>query len=167
MSESTEEILSSRPKRKKNSPEREAWRNMRKRCYDPKNRRYKYYGGRGIRVCRRWMKFENFFADMGLRPSDQFSLDRKKTNGHYCKSNCRWATHLEQQNNRRDNVRIEFGGENLTLAEWARKLGGHPGMVWTRIHVNKWSVEKALTTPVDVKMRKNVCRRASRMDYPR
>lgn len=74
---------------------------MKKRCNNPKNHNYPYYGGRGIRVCERWNDFENFLADMGVRPEGT-TLDRKNSNGNYEPDNCRWATKVEQRNNRRD-----------------------------------------------------------------
>lgn len=73
---------------------------MMRRCYSLTAKDYKYYGGRGIRVCRRWHKFENFLADMGLRPLTR-TLDREDNEGNYTPGNCRWATFLQQQRNRR------------------------------------------------------------------
>jgi hypothetical protein len=78
-----------------------SWQSMLSRCRSPKSPGYKYYGGRGIAVCDRWLKFENFFADMGERP-DGLTLDRYPDNdGNYEPGNCRWATPLEQIHNRR------------------------------------------------------------------
>ena len=76
------------------------WVNMRQRCNNPKNPKYKDYGGRGITVCKRWDNFSNFMTDMGERPEGN-SIDRKNVNGNYEPSNCRWATAKQQRANQR------------------------------------------------------------------
>jgi len=79
------------------------WRGILKRCKLPSHPSYRWYGGRGISVCDRWLKFENFLEDMGMRPPG-LQIDRKDLNGNYEKSNCRWVTPKENQNNRRNNI---------------------------------------------------------------
>lgn len=130
------------------TPEFKAWLAMKGRCYNPNFRNYKNYGGRGISVCKRWLKnFENFLADVGLRPSPQHSLDRIDNNGNYCPENCRWATAKEQTTNRRNNRIVTAFGRSGPLVGFmpAGFDGGSPEYNRVLRRLNKgWSVERAL-----------------------
>lgn len=77
------------------------WAAMHRRCYNPNVFAFEHYGGRGIKVCERWFKYENFLADMGRRPTPQHSIDRIDNDGDYTPQNCRWATKSEQRLNQR------------------------------------------------------------------
>ncbi len=121
---------------------------MKDRCLNSRNKRYEDYGGRGITVCERWLRFENFYEDMGDRP-DGKSLDRyPDPNGNYEPSNCRWATPKEQQLNRRMTRYLTYQNQTLPLAVWAERFGIKSNVVRGRIVGCGWEIEKALTTPV-------------------
>ena len=101
------------------------YRGMKRRCYSPKNDDYKNYGGRGIKVCDRWLGesgFLNFMLDMGPRPSSKHSLDRIENDGNYGPGNCRWATKKEQAANTRRNVWIEYMGQRKIMSDWKKLL---------------------------------------------
>lgn len=98
------------------------WAGMKKRCCTPSMSAYKYYGGRGISVCDRWMEYKNFLADMGEKPNGM-SLDRIDHDGNYEPANCRWASKETQMRNRSNSRVITAFGETLTLPEWVEKTG--------------------------------------------
>lgn len=102
------------------------WNSMIRRCTVPTQDGYKEYGGRGIKVCDRWLEsFQNFLEDIGPRPSDIHSLDRREPNGNYEKSNCRWATLKEQARNKRGSIYLLHPqtGVKVPAAEVAEFLG--------------------------------------------
>lgn len=128
------------------SPTYKSWESMYTRCTNPKSIGWKNYGGRGIKLSKRWMTFSNFLEDMGERPEGK-TLDRIDVNGNYCKENCRWSTPKHQGNNRRNNRRITHEGETKTVAEWADKMKVNRQVLLERFKMG-WSVERTLTTPV-------------------
>lgn len=137
------------------TPTYTTWSSMMQRCYNPSKDKYHYYGGRGIVVCERWHDFANFYADMGDRPL-RCSLDRIDNEGPYSPENCRWATHVTQDRNRRSNVLAEYQGETLCLTDWATRIGIEYETLRQRIQRYGWSVEKAFNTPVNTHYSKRV-----------
>lgn len=126
----------------KKSPEYSTYQAMIARCYDINHKSYKRYGGRGIRVCKRWLKsFENFLKDMGLKPSAKHSLDRKKVNGNYTKPNCRWATEYEQQRNKRTNVWYEVYGKKYVQFDLCDLLKVEYRVLKRKLN-NNWTLEQ-------------------------
>jgi hypothetical protein len=129
------------------TPEFYVWRTMKARCTNPKNRQFHRYGGRGIKVCRRWLNsFENFLLDMGNRPSPKHTIDRIDNDGNYEPSNCKWSTQHEQNTNRSSNVFLTYQGETLCQADWARRFGMNRVLINRRLR-DGWSVDETLTTP--------------------
>jgi hypothetical protein len=129
------------------TPEYSAWSYMKQRCTNPKAGKYALYGGRGIRVCARWLNsYESFLADMGRRPSDKHSLGRINSDGDYSPENCRWESDVEQNRNTSRNHVLTLHGETRTLAEWAQVTGLHYVAIRARL-ARGWTVEEALTLP--------------------
>lgn len=122
------------------------WTDIKKRCYNEKNWAYSMYGGRGIFMCDEWKAdFMAFYNDMGARPA-LLTIDRIDNNGPYCKDNCKWATRLEQGNNKRNNVKYEFRGEYLTVPAIARIVGIRASIIIGRISTG-WDFQDAISLP--------------------
>lgn len=143
-------------KNNKISTEYISWRSMKSRCLNPNNPHYKNYGGRGIKICERWLGvngFNNFISDMGYKPSLSHSLDRFPNNdGHYEPSNCRWSTEEQQNRNRRSNRIIEFDGKKMLLVEWGIELGVRAEMIAYHMKKGKsmeYIVEKYKKMPIN------------------
>lgn len=123
-----------------------SWLGMIQRCTNPNRRCFRNYGGRGVRVHEPWLRFESFLADMGPRPKGT-TLDRwPDVDGNYEPGNCRWATAIEQQNNKRNNRRLTCDGVTLTMSEWGRRTGLTVQTISDRLR-RGWSAERALGTP--------------------
>jgi len=119
------------------------WDKMKARCLNKNNPAYKYYGGRGIKICDRWLNsFENFLEDMGERPS-RSSVDRIDNNKGYFKENCRWATWHQQSRNTRRNKNYTINGVTLCATDWAIKYNVNNFLVFLRLR-RGWSIERAL-----------------------
>ena len=128
------------------TPEYKTWNRMRKRCLNPSPDDYALYMGRGITICKQWDSFKCFLEDMGTRPSEKHSLDRIDVNSGYSKSNCRWATAVEQARNKRNNHILTFNGKSQCVAAWSEETGLPRYTIQKRIS-RGWSEEEALTTP--------------------
>lgn len=104
---------------RKKTAELSCWQKIKERCYNINDKSYAIYGGRGITVDDRWREsFEIFLRDMGSRPSNEHSIERKDVNGPYSKDNCVWATKYEQARNTRRNVHITLDGEHKIIGDW-------------------------------------------------
>lgn len=127
-----------------------AWDSMKSRCFNPKNRKYKRYGGRGIKVCDRWASsFENFFYDMGFA-GDGMTLDRKDNDGDYEPKNCRWVSFTENNRNRSNTKMLIIDGKEIPAAEYAENIGIDKYLFLNRITRLNWSVEKAVLKGVQL-----------------
>jgi len=121
------------------------WKDMRQRCENPKCHAYKNYGARGIKVDPSWADFDVFLADMG-EPPEGYTIDRKDNNGPYSKSNCRWATMKDQQNNTRHNRMLTAFGKTMNVTQWAAEVGIPYDRLHSRLRYG-WEPERALTAP--------------------
>lgn len=114
--------------------EYKVWTGIKERCYNPNNKDYQVYGGRGIKMSEEWKNdFEAFYRDMGDAPTPEHTIDRKDNNLGYTKENCRWATRKEQANNKTNNLLFTIDGEVKTLSEWCDLHGIKLGTAATRI----------------------------------
>ena len=133
------------------------WNTMKRRCENPNNHKYPDYGGRGIRVCDRWLAPNgqgvlNFIEDMGERPSVKHTIERKDVNGNYEPNNCEWATYIEQARNKRNNKLLTHNGKTQCTAAWAEELKLSVSTLNTRLF-RGWSIKDALDTPCQTRYR--------------
>jgi hypothetical protein len=124
------------------------WCAMKDRCYNPRNKKYGDYGGRGIYVCDRWRdSFENFLEDMGERPFPRAELDRLDNDGPYSPDNCKWATRRENMAHTRCSPTLTARGQTKTLQQWSAESGVNAGCIMQRVRSLGWDHEKAIFTP--------------------
>lgn len=130
------------------------WIEMRSRCMNPKKNNYKWYGGKGIRVCSDWYDYKNFHKEMSesyyshTKAHGEFntSIDRIESLGNYCKENCRWATNKIQSRNTTRSIVLTHNGKTQALADWAEELNIGYQTLYSRIFEYNFSVEKALNS---------------------
>lgn len=133
------------------TPEYKSWQSMKSRCNNENDPSYKHYGGRGIKVCDRWMKsFENFLSDIGRKPTSNHSLDRIDFNRDYEPSNCRWATDFEQNNNKRANKKILVDGHIVTVSQAAKMKGLEYHVLHSRLY--KYGIELNISLNTEVRL---------------
>lgn len=129
---------------------------MKKRCYNPNNKSYKDYGGRGITVCEEWLNTERCkkgikgwyaFKEWALSNgyTDELTLDRIDVNKGYSPNNCRWVTRKVQNNNQRSNRLITYQDKTQNLKQWCEELNLNYGTVVSRLNESHWTIEKALS----------------------
>ena len=122
-----------------------AWKNMRDRCLCPSHKSFRDYGGRGIKVCEKWMVYSKFREDMGVCP-EGLTLGRIDNGGNYEKGNCRWESRKQQARNRRSSVTLTFGGITATVVEWSERIGIEQDSLYKRLEAG-WTEEETLTRP--------------------
>ena len=135
------------------------WIAMNKRCSCKTAKNYFYYGGRGIFVCDEWkndyVSFKKWSIANGYQ--ENLSIDRIDNDGPYSPENCRWSTPKEQSHNKRNSISWTFHGETRNISEWARIIGMTRNGLQDRVTKRNWTIEKALSTPVEKHKRNNQC----------
>jgi len=138
-----------KPSGPKNAPENLIWHSMMDRCYNPANRQYADYGGRGIRVCDRWREsWRAFVADVGVRPDPKMVLDRENNDRNYEPGNVRWVTRKQSAENRRCTIRLTHEGRTQTLTDWAAEAQMDLSTLYSRVVLRGWDIAEALSRPV-------------------
>lgn len=130
------------------------WKGMKDRCYYPKTKGYKNYGGKGIKVCDEWQTYIPF-RDWALANgySDELTIDRKNNNKNYCPENCKWSTMKEQRHNSSQNRFITYNNEKHTIDEWSAITGINYHTIRNRLR-RGWSIKDTLTKPVQKQRKK-------------
>ena len=127
-----------------NTPEYNTWHSLRIQTTNPKLKKFEYYDKNNIKMCDRWLKsFENFYEDMGERPTDKHVLSRINNDGGFELSNCKWATKKEHSNNRRNTKYLTVDGKTKTLSEWSEISGTKPSILHGRLR-RSWSHKEAI-----------------------
>jgi hypothetical protein len=129
-----------------------SWNDMMTRCYNTKDKHYKWYGTRGITVCDKWLKFEGFYEDMGSSYEEGLTLDRIDVNGNYCKENCKWSTIIEQCNNRRSNHIVTYNSVTDTLTNICKLNNVSRAMVTGRLKLG-YDIKTAIEKPPQLRKR--------------
>jgi len=150
--------------RKPKSKTYQCWQDMKQRCYNPKCKKYRIYGERGIKVCDSWLEsYSNFLEDMGEKP-EGYTIDRIDNSKGYSKENCRWATSKEQAFNRRTNRNITYNNKTQTITQWAQELGLAHNAIAKRL-ASGWEMSKVLDSkkynilPVDLEIKQEILKR--------
>lgn len=132
----------------RNSLEYSTWCSIKRRCYNPNQENYERYGGKGIRMCARWLNsFENFYEDMGPKPTHNHTIERKDSSKDYSPDNCIWLPSRYQSKNRRTVIKIKYQGKEMILKDWARELGMNYITLYYRIIKQGLPPEIAFTKP--------------------
>ncbi len=122
-----------------------SWASIKQRCTNPNHDAYKNYHDRNIKICQLWeYSFEEFYCDMGPRPSKLHSIERIDNDNGYYPNNCKWGLQEEQENNKRTNRRLVFNGHNLTITQWSKELKVSRHFIFERLK-RGWSIEDTLT----------------------
>lgn len=141
------------------------WKAMIQRCENPNHTWFKRYGGRGVAVCPKWRDdFEAFAADVGDRPSLKHTIDRVDGNGHYEPDNVRWATHIVQQRNRSDTLRVEWDGRTMSGKEAADIAGLELATFYYRVKAG-WPMERIMSTPSTMTANKGQAKRRRGLSF--
>ena len=121
---------------------------MKQRCYNPKDDRYKNYGGRGIKICDEWLNDFTTFYDWAInnKYSEDLTIERIDVDGNYCPENCTWIPNSEQGNNRTNNHWVEYNGERFTAQQVSRKYNIQIDTLLYRL--KHWDIEKAIKQPI-------------------
>lgn len=127
------------------------WLSIKNRCYNQKDKKYKNYGGRGIKVCDEWLNdFEAFYTwSLSHGYEKGLEIDRIDNNGNYEPDNCRYTTRRENMLNRNNTIKIKFRGEEKPLLKWCEELNLPYGTIYSRIYDYGWSTDKALSAPIN------------------
>jgi hypothetical protein len=125
-----------------------SWEAMKRRCNRESDKSFKNYGGRGITYCSGWESFDGFLLDMGTSWFEGVQIERINVNGNYEPGNCKWASRIEQANNKRGTELVKFLGQTKTLRRHCEDAGVPYKMVWKRINLHGMTVEDAISKPI-------------------